>query len=183
MNLNIAHTTGMASFLGIGCPTEYNIKADTKPDCDMPGPDCMWEGKHWVALHKAKLAAYGKTRADAEWGAAWNSCRGFLGAFGHELYIANNDKEFRDYVLAQGLNNTVSDLSIIFGTGAAVQTVATKTAEIAANAGDIAVSGTQAVASTVKSADTIVKYLPWALAALALLIGVIIYKRKSLNIV
>lgn len=165
------------SFLGINCPTDYTITADTKPDCDEFGPDCYWEGKHWVKLHQEKVKKYGKKTADEQWAAAWNSCRGLSGAFGHELSIANNDLAFRTYIAEQGLNKSVPDLAFIAGTAKAADVVVST----AGNLAEVVQNTTKAAANTAGSVSTIAKWLPWiALAAAALLAYILFANQKSI---
>lgn len=178
-NAGLLYDPHISNLLGINCPEEdanyiNTITADQAPDYDQYGPDCYWEGKHWVRSHQLKVAKYGKTIADQKFAADWQK----RSAFGHELWIANNDVEFRNYVVAQGLNKTVPDLAMIQGTGQAVQTavdVAGSAADVVKNAADAAVNATDA-------ANTLISWLPWIVLGAIAVVGYLMITQKKVNV-
>lgn len=179
MNIGIGAAGYMSNFMGFGCPKDYAITADTTPDCDRIGFDCFWEGKHWITLHQEKVKKYGKAKADIDWATEWMKCRGVMGAFGHELFIANNDMAFRNYVNAHGLTQTVSDLKMITTTGKVGDAVVNTTG----NAAQLVSNLSDTAADTSAATDKLAKWFPYIVLAGVLLIGFLIYKKGSLNIV
>lgn len=163
------------SFLGISCPKDYVIDADTEPDCDQWGPDCFWEAKHWIKLHEEKVKKYGKVQADISWAAAWSKCRGIGGAFGHELWLVNNDPEFIRFVMAQKLYLVSPDLAFIKAQDDTVKTAS----EVAGNVADILQSTASAANTTVNAADTLIQFLPWVVLAAGLLFAWVVIQKKS----
>lgn len=154
-------------FLGIGCPAIYNITADTTPDLDRWGPDCYWEGKDWVKWYNAVKQKYGKAEADNRFSNEW----GKRGAFGHELWIANNDKAFREMVVAEGLNQTVPDLKLIGITGGAVDKVVQTGGNVINSAGNVISDVATGIEKGTGSLGDIITWLPWIALGAAALIG------------
>ena len=178
MNVGIAYKFN-SRFLGLGCPEDdanyiNTITADTTPDLDQYGPDCYWEGKHWVRWYNLNKARDGKAAADTKFAAEWQK----RSAFGHELTIANSDVEFRNMVVAEGLNQTVPDLAMIKGTAAAAQTAVNVAGSAATTVENIAATA----ATTANAANTLASWLPWIVLGAAVLVGLLMWNKKSVNV-
>ena len=169
-----------SNLLGIGgCPEDEpnyinTITANTNPDLDKWGPDCMWEGKHWVRWHQVNVAANGKQKADEKFAFEWQK----RSAFGHELWIANNDVEFRTYAIAQGLNKTVPDLKMIEVTGKIPETIT----NVGVSALDVVSNLAKAGENTTEAVSTIASWLPWIVLAGMVLVGYLMFTKKSVNV-
>lgn len=177
MKAGLAHS--YSGFLGFNCPEDdvnyiNTITANTTPDLDKYGPDCFWEGKHWVRWYNLNKSANGKAAADIKFSAEWQKRQGF----GHELTIASSDVEFRNMVVAEGLNNTVPDLSMIQATGNAAQTVI----DVAGSAADAIKNVAAAGANATDAAATLITWLPLLVLGAAILVGFIMWNKKTVNI-
>lgn len=179
MRLSVVNSMSNFGWFGLNCPEDDpayidTITANTNPDYDNTGPDCYWEGKHWVRWYQKLKEKYGKEEADIMFSAAWQK----RGPFGHELWIANNDMEFRNMVVAEGLNKTVTDLKIIQGTSQIVDTAG----NVAGNVADIVESAATGAANTADAVSTVTQWLPWIAVGTLLLLGYLMYTKKSVNI-
>lgn len=181
MNIGLCNAgcSSFEGFLGIGCPADYGVTAQSVPDYDKWGPDCAWGANEWVNWHKALLTAGPKALADATWGSAFDKVT-YLGS---ETFFAAKNPAFKKYVIENGLQNSsqiLSQLSKAEKWGDAVQTGVTEPVK---NVSSVLTNLTSAAASTSKSADTVAKMLPWILLAGAVLIGALMWSKKSLNVV
>lgn len=181
MNIGLCNAgcSSFEGFLGVGCPQDYGITAQSTPDYDQWGPDCSWEAKDWMAWHKALVANGTKDMADSVWGAAFDK----VTYLGHETFFAAKNPEFKQYVINSGLvgkSQVLTQISKAEKWGDAVQAGITDPLK---NTSQILTNLTQAGADTSKSAGTIAKMLPWLVLAGAVLIGFIIWNKKSLSIV
>lgn len=179
-NLSVIGIGGSASFLGINCPTPV-ITADSVPELDGWGPDCYWEGKHWVEWFYALKNKYGLLNATTKFSQEWQK----RSAFGHELWIANNDVAFRTMVSAEGLNKIVPDLAMIESTG----NIGNNAANVVSSAGATVSNLADAIANTANAANTtvsaidkFVSWLPYLAVAALLVVAYLMFEKKSVNI-
>lgn len=169
-----------SNLFGIGCEA-YNVTAESEPDLDGWGPDCYWEGEHWIKWHKLNVDKYGKAKADEKFQQWWSK----RSVFGHELWIANNDGAFRAYIKQQGLDKSVPDLAFMAAQDVAwdkVGNIAGSVANTADNIVKTADNASAAAANTAGSVSTVAKWLPWIALAGVAIIAYLVVSKKSVNI-
>lgn len=177
MNIGICNSgcsSGTSSFLGVGCPTDYGITAQSAPDYDKWGPDCAWSADNWITWHKLMVADHGKEAADSHWVAAYDQA-----SYGSkEIGYSTGNTAFKQYVKAQGLDKKSTILSKVYRAEVGIDSAL----EPVKNVGGAITNITAGAESAAKSADTLAKWFPYIVLAGVALLGLLIWNKKSLNV-
>jgi hypothetical protein len=175
-------TNRFSGFLGFGCPSSYNVTADSQPQHDGWGPDCYWDCVDWVNWHKQLVLKYGKEKADDLWATEFDKS-----SYGsHEISCSTGNQSFKDYAQLMGLDKKSTILTKVYRAESDYNTVVAQPFKNISNALD---SSTAAAANAAKGAEkgtesaaNVLSWLPYVLVAGAVLvIGFIVYSNSNIS--